>query len=542
MTRKISLNQLLGPLCGRDWHGRSVVFLLGAGCSVTSGVPDAGQLARKWLHELKRDGHDGLRDITDSSAAQDYFRICNARWGEGMAALKTEISRFTQSRHPASGYITFANILASPLPWPRPILKTVITTNFDNLIEQAFLKYTNHFPVVIPDPTLVEFMEKSEDGNFPVTILKIHGDSRYHSRNSRESTDEISEDVLNALQSRMKNSILIALGYAGNEKGIAELLGNLVRTRSIEEIFWVNKSAPGQPILKIFDDLPGRLTMVDHTDFDDFMLQWQERLHSLSYPSSSLAEMVSFRHHDQLMWKLGLYGRTAQQPISLNPSRFHDYFSTFAKISRDIYENNAPVTMAEKDLQNTLRKYRANVNLMVLAGSVYKSIIKDRTVYCDLVSCALDFSPDHAGANAEKGIICRESGNMSGAIRYFNAAIKNDPGDLNSRVNLCGCLLASDDGSAAYDEYQYCYHNVYETRHRLELAFYAYAREDFDKYEALTEILNNLVRNASPDFDFSINIAGAPAERQPLLRQVAEVMNGKRNEDGVRELIRREIH
>lgn len=543
MNKKISLNQLLATMCGRDWDSRSVAFLLGAGCSITSGVPDANQLARKWLYELRKNDPAVLPGVTKENAAQNYFRVCDERWGKsGPSSLKIEISRFTQARNPGAGYIAFANILAHPRPSSKAILKTIITTNFDNLIEQAFQKYTNHFPVVIPDPTLVRFMEKSEDVNSPVTILKIHGDSRYVFRNSEESTAKISDEVFENLRSRMRAGVLIVLGYAGNEKGIAQLIGDLVVSESIDKVFWVSTDPPGKPILSTFEGRPECLIMVDHRDFDDFMLQWQERLSPLSYAPSSLAEMISFRHYDQLMWKLGLYGKTNQKPISLNPARFHDYFSVFAEMSKHIYGVDASVDVAEKALKHALDRYGTNVNLMVLAGSVFKSIIRNTSMYHDLVSSALELSPVHAGANAEMGVICRERKDLSGAIRHFRAAIENDPGDLNSHVNLCGCLLATGDISAGHDEYQQCSHNAYKPMHRLELAFYAYAREDFDKNEALNEILSNLERNISPDFDFSLNIASAPEDRQPLLNNIADVMNGRLDSCGVMEFIRKEIH
>jgi len=542
MNKKITLHQLLTTMCGRDWEGRSVAFLLGAGCSITSGVPDASQLARKWLHELRINNHDAFSDVTKESVSQNYFDICRARWDNDESALNTEINRFTQARNPGAGYIAFANILAHLRTSSRVSFKTVITTNFDNLIEQAFQKYTNHAPVVIPDPTLVRFMEKSQDVNSPVTIIKIHGDSRLNSRNSEESTAEVSGDVLSSLSQRVRSGILIVIGYAGNEKGVANLIKDLVASKSIDKVYWVNEDVPGLPILNAFADINKYLIMVDHLDFDDFMLRWQERLRPLSYASSSLSEMISFRHHDRLMWKLGLYGKTNEAPISPDPSRFQDYFSAFAEISREIYVNNKPADVAHSVLKKAIEKHGENVNLMVFAGAVYKCIVKDMCEYFKFISSAYGRSPNHAGANAEMGIICREKRDLSAAIRHFSAAIENDPGDLNSRINRCGCLLAYDNSASSIDEYNKCSNDVYNPMHRLELAFYSYAREGLDKGEALKVMLSNLEKSISPNFDFSINIDSAPVERRPLLKKVAEVMNGKLEKHDVLELIRKEIN
>ena len=65
--------------------------------------------------------------------------------------------------------------------------------------------------------------------------------------------------------------------------------------------------------------------------------------------------------------------------------------------------------------------------------------------------------------------------------------------------------------------------HVYEPRHRLELAFYAYAHE-LRHPSPLRDIHRYLQTERSPNYDLKVNIACAPHGRRALLDKVAAVM------------------
>jgi len=124
-------------------------FFLGAGCSVSSGVPDAGTLVREnWLPRL-RDLRAPARKDLDTWAGEtldNYDPQCPAvAYGQVIDQLffqpeerQREIESLCDGRFPGFGYAVLSGLVT--LEGGR--FNVVLTTNFDNLIADALYLFT----------------------------------------------------------------------------------------------------------------------------------------------------------------------------------------------------------------------------------------------------------------------------------------------------------------------------------------------------------------------------------------------------------------
>ena len=117
-------------------------FFIGAGCSVPSGVPDAGDLALEWLKELRMlEGED-----PGSPREQELARLGenpSRHYREVLEQLfifeaerKMAILKLTGGIKPSEGYHTLAGLMSSA-NYGR-YCNIAISTNFDNLLAEAF--------------------------------------------------------------------------------------------------------------------------------------------------------------------------------------------------------------------------------------------------------------------------------------------------------------------------------------------------------------------------------------------------------------------
>ena len=145
-TRIIELTEFIDEV--KFDHDRNpdvkYIFFLGAGCSKSSGIPLASELATSWYDELKqqKDKYDKFNieyhlDNLDEKQRHEkvkslYFEVFEILFHDSLGQQK-EIQRITTDKLPALGYYTLAKLMQNSA------FNTVITTNFDDLIQDALI-------------------------------------------------------------------------------------------------------------------------------------------------------------------------------------------------------------------------------------------------------------------------------------------------------------------------------------------------------------------------------------------------------------------
>lgn len=243
-------------------RGRAV-FLVGAGCSVSAGIPAAQGVARLCAVYLARcysqGGWAGTGAETDADEAlawlvdQGHVRKDvahdeggKARWGElyphffegHLKAPNQQRSLISSIVDTAGGKLNWAHACLGELVRLR-YAHSVLTTNFDQLVLTGMFR-TGLIPVVA-------------DGMFALNrivakplvpqVVHLHGSMHtYNLRNSRRSMAETREDaravtMMNGILQQC--DVLVVVGYAGGEEGVMDLLLSAAEHHEQLVIYWV---------------------------------------------------------------------------------------------------------------------------------------------------------------------------------------------------------------------------------------------------------------------------------------------------------------
>jgi hypothetical protein len=240
------------------------MFLIGAGCSVSAGVPLAAQVALKATIGLA--GVYGLPTSPPASAldeqrakialealiAAERFpsRFLPAdglpRWGEVYSYIFSE-----HIKHPDEQRALITQLVTTSgmhLNWSHACLgelvsqrfvHTVLTTNFDQLVLKGIIR-TGIVPVVADG--LESLTRISPTPQFP-QVVHLHGSMHtYEIRNSHEALRETANH--SGLRSMMlsilkETTVLVVVGYSGGEEGVMRLLQEAARDLPRMVVYWI---------------------------------------------------------------------------------------------------------------------------------------------------------------------------------------------------------------------------------------------------------------------------------------------------------------
>ncbi len=256
-----------------------VVWFLGAGCSISSGIPAAGELVQRWMAELRRLKDDRYPDWVDASCpgwedepAPFYGLVIDERFGGNRRARQEEIARLVKGREPGFGYACLAQAMSHPTFGRRN--NVAFTTNFDDLIADALYLYTQLKPLTVVHEALAGFLRSSE--STPL-VVKLHGDSQLAPKNTDAETSVLDGALIDALRRVLRDAVLVFIGYGGNDESIASFLEGC-RRDEIAGAYWVGHRLPGNERFRSWLTSLEGAVHVDHEDFDAFMAELKAEL------------------------------------------------------------------------------------------------------------------------------------------------------------------------------------------------------------------------------------------------------------------------
>ena len=267
----------------RQMPERRFVFALGAGASVTSGIPAGGQLVNRWLAELKlRDSTSkdqsvedwannglGIDDFEFKRRAEFYPQIYERRFGDDLEEGYAYLEEVMKGAQPGLGYSMLAQILADTRH------QVVITTNFDNLVADSVLLFTDTFAQSVGHESLTGFIRV--EPRRPL-VAKIHRDLLVGPQSDPDQTMLLHEDWARALRKLFTRYTPLFIGYGGNDGSLMNFLYRLRPGEIPGGIFWCHREGdePNKRILNLVARHKGKLVSI--TDFDVFMTQLAEPL------------------------------------------------------------------------------------------------------------------------------------------------------------------------------------------------------------------------------------------------------------------------
>lgn len=311
-----------------DEAGPRPVLLLGAGASIKSGVPSAAGFAEmiaRWayLRDQGRSEHDQsvhrsdwlpwLKSFSwydaDTPPEHQYPTLVERLLTPREARMQFFVERVRAAPRPSNGYVALADLIAKG--WVR----TVLTTNFDDLIEQACRANPQALVTTIRLP--------AEAGNISTMprfaqLVFLHGTvEHYTDLNLTSETQHLSEAVVQALTPLLRDSPIVVIGYRGAEPSI---MSDLLISRAPEcnryrhGIFWcVRPDTELSPhVTELRDTIDGNFLVVEIEGFDEAMcylaegttLSVRAAARDSDAPLPSVELQVAGESLDDLNWSL----------------------------------------------------------------------------------------------------------------------------------------------------------------------------------------------------------------------------------------------
>lgn len=227
---------------------RSFVSLLGAACSVSSGIPAAADLVRAWLKDLIY--YDCGDDVDiDEWAARNFARYDPddpaGIYAEVFQSLfpneldrREELERLMETAEPGFGYATLAQLMTHQ-KW-GPSLSLAISVNFDDLLADALHVFSQRRPQILTHLSLTESMPLPPESP---TVIKIFGDAHLDDETGA-GRSRLPHAVRARLRDRLANSCLTIIGYGGRDASVLDLLDGLPPTAPSGGVYWINDAPP----------------------------------------------------------------------------------------------------------------------------------------------------------------------------------------------------------------------------------------------------------------------------------------------------------
>ena len=276
------IQDLARVLKNRSQFQSAFCLLLGAGASATSGIRTAGELVREWKSDLYLDYGDG-KSVEDDDITK-YFSENHSSWFDSDNEYASLFERMFNSQRqrrifveeevergcPSIGYAYLSNLVSSDF------FNTILTTNFDDLLNEAFFRFANIRPYVCAHDSSVK--DLSLTSKRP-KIIKLHGDYLYEDiKCTPENLKRLSVNMAEKMKQFLSEYGLVVSGYSGGDESIIRVLDDLLNDSDKLEgnIYWClrREDVISDDLAKLIKEKSIHYVYVD--GFDELMAELHE--------------------------------------------------------------------------------------------------------------------------------------------------------------------------------------------------------------------------------------------------------------------------
>lgn len=237
----------------------SCALFLGSGVSVDAGVPTGWEIYLDGVRKLYRLEQE-TAETPDDDALLEWLRES----GRGDFNYSTLLDEIVPD--PATRREYLAGHFAGIEPGPTHqriadlveggLVKVIVTTNFDRLLERA-VEARGIEPVVVSDDATLAAAPRREHSE--CFLLKAHGDYLQETiRNTPGELEALEPGVTAELQTIFDHYGLVVMGYAGGDEAIAQAFQ--ART-SRYGLWWMSIHEPIEPARTLIEVTGGRSTV-----------------------------------------------------------------------------------------------------------------------------------------------------------------------------------------------------------------------------------------------------------------------------------------
>ena len=233
-------------------RGRPVCLLLGAGASISSGMPSAQRCIWEWKQDIFVTNNPTLREsvgeISLPGTRQRIQRWLDQRGNYPAAGHADEYSFYAKECYPTGQdrRVFFQSYVAKskphtgyrllPLLAKAGLVRSVWTTNFDGLVPRASAA-ADLICIEIGIDTPHRAERPQAEGE--LRAISMHGDYRYDNLKNTVAELQQQEAALRTeLLHELQDYDLVVLGYSGRDASIMEVLREAYARTSPCRLFW----------------------------------------------------------------------------------------------------------------------------------------------------------------------------------------------------------------------------------------------------------------------------------------------------------------
>ena len=253
MERIIKMDEVLKHLSHKERHVSDLAaflknkcektpnytLLLGAGCSVTSGVSTGVDLIKQWKNEIY--SSENYENLSEEDFWKEQFQWYDSRNPySSLFQKKYDLPRqrriFVENevagKNPAIGYAYLIKLIENNY------FNTIFTTNFDDLINEAFYRFSSQRPIVCAHDSSISSITVTSKRP---KIIKLHGDYLFDDiKSTLRETESLNDNMKAKFIEFAKDHGLIVIGYAGNDRSVMDILSMLLQKEDYYKhgIYW----------------------------------------------------------------------------------------------------------------------------------------------------------------------------------------------------------------------------------------------------------------------------------------------------------------
>ncbi len=349
-NKEKQITDLIRFISNRTEKKPDYTLLLGAGCSITSGIRSAGELIHEWKVEIFKENHpkQKIEEVTYQEI-EEY--ITSRPWYDNRNPYSSLFeNRFDQDRQrrsfveiecrnkiPSLGYCYLVKLVK------ERFFSTVFTTNFDDLVNDAFYRYSEERPIMCAHDSSINSITITSQRP---KIIKLHGDYLFDDiKSTLRETESLQENMKNKFIEFAKDFGIIVVGYSGYDRSIMDVLLHLSKQGNYFKngIYWclTKDSAISEDLKRLL--WSDQVYYVEIDGFDELLAEFH---HSLIKKDLQISSFFSSRNktifksivdNEHLKKSNSLLIRSDLKKLELESDQ--DIIEKFYKIFSDSYDS-----------------------------------------------------------------------------------------------------------------------------------------------------------------------------------------------------------
>jgi SIR2-like domain len=234
-------------------RGARHAFFLGAGASITSGVPSAQSCIWEWKRDIFLTNNPGLEgqfsELSLAGVRQRIQKWLDHRGGYPPERADDEYGFYIEACYPKSPenrrqYFQEKSRTATPhvgyqllcLLAETGLISSVWTTNFDGLVGRAAANF-KLAPVEVGIDCQHRAVRAMRNGE--LLVVSLHGDYRYDKlKNTKPELQSQEQTLRESLIRECENTSLIISGYSGRDNSVMEALSASFGAKGTGVLYW----------------------------------------------------------------------------------------------------------------------------------------------------------------------------------------------------------------------------------------------------------------------------------------------------------------